>query len=121
MALDPSEINGRHLLDLPAHAGTWLVAESALDPRATAAFHGRTLWFRVAPHQPWPWLKTHGIDVGRLDVWGSVLTGAYQVAMLAGCDPIVMVGADLSYPGGRPYVRGTTYEFNWAWAAAASW
>jgi hypothetical protein len=118
VALDPSEINGRHLLALPSCPNTCLVAESALDPRAAAAFHGRTLWFRVAPHQPWPWLNTLGLDVGRLEVWGSVLTAGFQVAALAGCDPIIMVGADLSFPDGRPYARGTTYEFDWAWAAA---
>ena len=117
VALDPSELNGRHLLNLPACANTWLIAESALDPCAVAAFQGRTLWFRVAAHQPWPWLNTLGVDVGKLEVWGSVLTAAFQVAALAGCDPIVAVGADLSFPEGRPYVRGTTYEFDWAWAA----
>jgi hypothetical protein len=118
VALDPSEINCRHLLRLPPCRDTWLVAESALDPRATVEFNGRTFWFRVAPHQPWPWLNALGIDIGRLDVWGSVLTAAFQIAALAGCDPIVMVGADLSFPGGRPYARGTTYEYDWAWAAA---
>jgi hypothetical protein len=118
IALDPSEMNGRHLLDLPECRGTWLVAESALDPAAVSAFTGRTFWFRVAPHQPWPWLNDLGVDAGRLDVWGSVLTAGFQLACLAGCDPIVMTGADLSFPGGRPYARGTTYEFDWAWAAA---
>ncbi len=118
IGLDPSDLNARHLLALPECRDTWLVAESALDPKATAAFDGRTFWFRVAPHHPWPWYNEQGIDIGRLDVWGSVLTGAFQVACLAGCDPIITLGADLSFLGGRPYVRGTTYEFDWAWAAA---
>jgi hypothetical protein len=118
VGLDPSDANGRHLLSLPPCSKTWLVAESALDPRAIAAFAERTFWFRVAPHQPWPWYNEQGVDVGRLEVWGSVLTGAFQVACLAGCDPIVMLGSDLSFPAGRPYARGTTYEFDWALAAA---
>ena len=118
VGLDPSEVNGRHLLALPGVEQSWLVAESALDPRATAAFAGRRFWFRVSGHQPWPWFNELGLDVGRLDVWGSVLTGAYNLAVLAGCDPIVLVGADLSFPGRRPYARGTTYEFDWAWGAA---
>ena len=118
IALDPSEINGRHLRGLPPCRETWLVAESALDPRACAEFAGRTFWFRVAPHQPWPWLNRLGLDVGRIEVWGSVLTGAFEIASMAGCDPIVMVGADLSYPEGRPYARGTTYEYYWGWQAA---
>jgi hypothetical protein len=114
VGVDPSELNARHFTSLPACANTWLVSESALDRRATQVFEGRTFWYRVSNHEPWPWLNELGIDVGQIDVWGSVLTAAFQVAVLAGCDPIVIVGADLSFPGGRPYARGTTYELDWA-------
>jgi 6-hydroxymethylpterin diphosphokinase MptE-like protein len=118
VALDPSELNGRHFLGLPQCPDTWLVSESALDPSASGQFGERTFWFRVANHQPWPWYHQLGLDVGLLSVWGSVITAAFQVAVLAGCDPIVVVGADLSYTGGQPYCRGTTFEFDWArWAA----
>jgi hypothetical protein len=55
-----------------------------------------------------------GLDVGLVEMWGSVLTAAFQVACLAGCDPIVIVGADLAHTGGRPYARTTTYELDWA-------
>ncbi len=118
VGLDPSAMNARHLLALPECRGTWLVAESALDRRATAAFDGRTFWCAAGDHHPWPWLSGFGAEASILEVWGSVLTGAFQVACLSGCDPVVTVGADLSFPGGRPYARGTTYEFDWAWAAA---
>ena len=110
VGLDPSATNARHLLSLPECRDTWLVSESALDRQAAAAFEGRTFWFRAANHHPWPWFNEFGLDIGRLDVWGSVLTGAFELACLAGCDPIVIVGADLSYTGGRPYARGTTYR-----------
>ncbi len=116
--LDPSAANARHFLALPALRDSWLVAESALAPAAVAAFAGRTFWFRAAAHHPWPFLAAHGVAVSELPVWGSVLTAAYQVAVLAGCDPIVFVGADLAFTGGRPYARGTTYEFDWAYSAA---
>ncbi len=116
VAIDPSTLNARHFQALPDCPDTWLVAESALDRSATAPFDGRTFWLRVSKHHPWPWLNTSGIDVGQVDVWGSVLTAALQVAILAGCDPIVLVGADLAFTGGRPYCRGTTYEFDWAWS-----
>ncbi len=114
VGVDPGHWNARHFHALPDCSRTWLVAESALDPGATEAFGDRTLWFRVGDHQPWPWLKELDLNVGHLSVWGSVLTAAFQVACLAGCDPIVIVGADLAYTGGRPYCRGTTYEFDWA-------
>jgi hypothetical protein len=111
---DPGAANARHFQALPPCPDTWLVAESALDRSATAHFDGRTFWFRLANHHPWPWLRTLGIDVSQLEMWGSVLTAGFQVACLAGCDPIVLVGADLAFTDSRPYCRGTTYEFDWA-------
>ncbi len=114
---DPSPSNGRHFENLPPCENTWLVAESALDPHAAAVFAGRTAWFRVAAHDPWPWAMAAGVDVPVIDMWGSVLTAAWQLALRAGCDPIVFVGADLAFTSGRPYARGTTYEFDWAYSA----
>jgi hypothetical protein len=81
--MDPSQLNLRHFLAARA-PNTWLIAESAVDPQAAAAFDDRTFWFRLAHHHPWPWLNEIGLDIGRLDVWGSVLTGAFQVACLLG-------------------------------------
>jgi hypothetical protein len=117
-ALDPSLLNARHFQMLADCPDTWLVAESALDRGAAAPFDGRTFWLRIAKHHPWPWLNACGIEVGHIDVWGSVLTGAFQLACVAGCDPIIFVGADLAFTGGRPYCRGTTYEFDWAWSTS---
>jgi len=117
-ALDPSLLNARHFQMLAECPDTWLVAESALDRSAAAPFDQRTFWLRVAKHHPWPWLNACGVEVGQIDVWGSVLTGAFSLAYVAGCDPIIFVGADLAFTGGRPYCRGTTYEFDWAWSAS---
>ena len=121
VGLDPGSANARHFRALPPAADTWLISEIALDPLARTHFAGRTLWFRVSDHDPWPWFHSLGLDVQQLDVWGSVVTAAFQVAVLAGCDPIVFTGADLSYAGRQPYSRGTTYEFQWArWAATGT-
>lgn len=111
---DPGAANARHFHGLPDCPDTWLVSESALDPYASTHFGDRTFWFKLSGHHPWPWLNSLGLDVGRIEMWGSVLTAAFQVACLAGCDPIVFAGADLAFTGGRPYCRGTTYEFDWA-------
>ena len=118
VGLDPSTVNARHLLNLPECRDTWLVAEAALDRNVTAAFESRTFWFGASNHHPWPWLNAQGLEIGGLNVWGSVLTAAFELACLAGCDPIVIVGADLSYTGNRTYARGTTYEREWLRAAA---
>lgn len=113
VAVDPSEANARHLTDLPSCPDTHLVAEGSLDPEALRHFAGRTFFFRVADHHPWPWLKSVGIDRGRLRAWGSVLTTAFDLALTMGCDPIVFAGADLAFTDGRPYARGTTFEEDW--------
>jgi hypothetical protein len=119
VGLDPGAMNATHFHYLPDCRRTWLVSEAALDPSAARLFGERTFWFRVADHEPWPWYRELGFDVGLLEVWGSVVTAAFQVAVLAGCEPIVFVGADLAYSEGRPYCRGSTYEFRWARGTAA--
>ena len=119
VGLDPGAINATHFHYLPDCSRTWLVSESALDPSAGRLFGARTFWFRVADHEPWPWYRELGLDVGLLEVWGSVVTAAFQVAVLAGCDPIVFVGTDLAYSDGLPYCRGSTSEFRWARTTAA--
>jgi SAM-dependent methyltransferase len=113
VATDPTETNARHLNDLPPCPRTHLVAEGSVDPESLPPFEGRTFFFRVADHHPWPWLRQAGHDRVRLRAWGSVLTTAFDLALEMGCGPIVFAGADLAFTGGRPYARGTTYEEVW--------
>lgn len=118
VALDPSLSNACHLGGLHVPNRTWLVGEGSLHPSAFAQFERRTFFFRVADHHPWPWLRSAGIDCGQLEVWGSVVTGAFDLALRMGCSPIIFAGTDLAFTGGRPYCRGTTLEAQWAsWVA----
>jgi hypothetical protein len=117
VATDSSRANAAHLSSLPA-SQSWLVAEGSLHPSAFTHFDGRTFVFRVADHQPWPWLRTTGLDAAMLATWGSVATSAFTVALALGCDPIAFIGADFAFTGGRPYCRGTSFESTWAsWTA----
>jgi hypothetical protein len=118
VAADPSEINGRHLLDIPDSDETWLVTEASVAPRAVEAAASRVATFRVSDHHPWPWLHGAGAARPQIRVWGSVLTAAFDLALTCGCDPIVFTGADLAYSDERPYCRGTTFERDWAREAA---
>ncbi len=43
-------------------------------------------------------------------VGGSVSTVAFSLAEQLGCSPIVMVGQDLAYTGGRTHAEGTAFE-----------
>ena len=113
VAVDPSELNARHLHDLPDTRGVWFVAEGSLDPSVLPPFAGQTFTFRVSQHEPWSWLAARGIGRGAQRAWGSVLTTAFDVACDAGCNPIVFAGSDLAYTRGLQYCRNTTYEPLW--------
>jgi hypothetical protein len=47
---------------------------------------------------------------GGLPMSGSVSTIATSLARVLGCSPLVLVGQDLAYSGGRTYATGTGYE-----------
>jgi len=114
VGVDPSDENGRHLMDLPPNRGVFLVGEGSLAAFVIPAFAGRAFVFRVSDHHPWPWIRTHSLDCGSLRAWGSVLTTAFDFAVFAGCDPIVFIGADLAYTNDLVYCWNTTYEPRWA-------
>ncbi|HTV03198.1 MAG TPA: 6-hydroxymethylpterin diphosphokinase MptE-like protein [Luteitalea sp.] len=113
VAIDPTTLNGRHLVDLPRLRHAHLVTEASVDPRAVNAFAGRVFFARVGRFHPWPWLEAHGASCGQVQVWGSVLTAACQLAIRLGCGPIMLGGTDLAYTDGQPYCRHTTFEADW--------
>lgn len=114
VALDPTELNTRHLAGIGRLQHAWLVAEPCLDPGALRAFGHRICFYRVGDNEPWPFLTASGVRVPTLPVWGSVLTAAFSLARILGCAPLAFVGADLGYTGHRPYARDTAFEFDWA-------
>jgi hypothetical protein len=116
VALDPTDVNARHLLQLPAN-DSFLVAEGSVDPHALASFDRRVFTCAVADHQPWPWLRALGLRDTRLRAWGSVLTAATDLGMRLGCPQLIFIGADLAFTGDRPYCRRVTFEEDWALAA----
>jgi hypothetical protein len=113
VAVDPGVPNARHLTHLPP-CDTALVAEASVQSESLDAFAGRTFLFRVAAHQPWPWLAAAGVETTMLKAWGSVVVTAFDFGVALGGEPIVLIGADLAYTEGRPYCRGTVYEEDWA-------
>jgi hypothetical protein len=113
VGVDSSALNARHLTTPQASDGVTLVGEGSLHPSVFARFAARSFVFRVADHEPWPWLREAGIERGELRTWGSVLTSAFDLARRLGSDPIVFAGADLAFTGMRPYCRGTIYDAQW--------
>jgi hypothetical protein len=112
VASDPSRPNAAHLSSLPP-SRAWLVGEGSLHPSAFVHFDRRAFAFRVADHEPWPWMRARGFDRAVIETWGSVATSALSLALFMGCDPLVFLGADFAFTGGRPYCRGTSFEPMW--------
>jgi hypothetical protein len=119
VAVDPGAANARHLTQLPPCTGAALVAESSVQSASLDAFVGRTFLFRVASHQPWPWLAASGVDVAMLRAWGSVMITAFDLGVKLGGSPLILIGSDLAYTGGQPYCRNTVYENDWTERVAA--
>jgi hypothetical protein len=113
VAVDSSELNARHVTTVTGVQDVALAAEGSVHPSALRHFAGRVFTFRVANHEPWPWLRGARVVRSELKTWGSVLTSAFNLARLVGCDPIVFAGADLAFTGMRPYCRGTIYDAMW--------
>lgn len=113
VSVDPTEAHAAHVVGLQAR-GAWLVAEGSVHPTALAAFDRRIFTFNVSDHHPWPWLRSLGLDRGRLATWGSATTSALDLALGMGCGSILFAGVDFAFVGGRPNCRGTTLEPQWA-------
>lgn len=112
VAVDPAELNARHIAGVNA-PNLHLVAEGSVHPTAFDAFGGRTFFFKVSDHDPWPWLRAAGCDRGLLQAWGSVVTSAFDLARRLGCDPICFAGLDLAFTHDRPYCRHTIFDRMW--------
>ena len=117
VSVDPGEVASRHLRELAVGQDTWLVCEGSTLVCGLELFAGRTFFFQVSNHHPWPWLSGLGLGKGSLKAWGGVMSCAFDLAVKMGCTPIIFAGADLAYTRGRPYCRGTSYEVNWAESA----
>ncbi len=105
---DPQEANWRHLKGAQTKEAR-LVAEPMTYPLSLDYFDGR-LFIASYNDKVMKWLARFMPDVGHVLCWGSVATMAFDLARKMGCDPIIFVGQDLSFPGGRTYVKGTYFE-----------
>ena len=105
---DPQEANWKHLrgtVTTDAH----LVAEPMTYSASLELFKGR-LFIASYEDKVMKWLEKFIPPVGHTLCWGSVATMAFDLARKMGCNPIIFVGQDLSFPGGRTYVEGTYFE-----------
>lgn len=105
---DPQEANWKHLRGAQTKT-SYLVAEPMTYPLSIESFKQR-LFIASYGDKVMQWIHKYIPDVGNTLCWGSVATMAFDLARKMGCDPIIFVGQDLSFPGGRTYVKGTYFE-----------
>jgi len=113
VSIDPTGLNGRHLLNLPTRRRPWIVSEGSVDPKVWAAFRGRTLVTRINRSDPWPWLESLGLAPTVLRAWGSVLTTACDLITRMRPASVAFAAVDLAYTFGQPYCRATAFEEDW--------
>lgn len=105
---DPQEANWFHLRGTDT-VNSILVAEPMTHSLSLEYFKDR-LFIASYNDKVMNWIAQFIPDVGHVMTWGSVATMAFDLARKMGCDPIIFVGQDLSFSGGRTYVKGTYFE-----------
>jgi len=111
MTGDPSHANYLHLKGAVTQEAL-LVMEATAHPQSPEGFEDRTLaclYENSVLHS----LSELPGDKGTLHAWGSVATMALDFAIFTGCDPIIFIGQDLAYTGGRLYCSNVYFEDVW--------
>jgi len=111
MTGDPSHANYLHLKGAVTREAL-LVMEATAHPQSPEGFEDRTLaclYENSVLHS----LSELPGNKGALHAWGSVATMALDFAIFTGCDPIIFIGQDLAYTGGRLYCSNVYFEDLW--------
>jgi hypothetical protein len=104
---DPQELNARHVAGAVPES-TYLIAEQAVHPSALQAASRRFLFgLGLFPDSL---LAKFGLAKSSLQVWGSVATGALDLACKMGANPIIFAGQDFGYSWGREYAAHTMFD-----------
>ncbi len=80
---------------------TALAAATASNPRHFSQWGGQMGLFHLQP-----WLARLAGGGSALATGGHATSAAFSLAILWGCDPIILVGQDLAYTGGRIHASG---------------
>lgn len=108
---DAGEANFQHFAGLD-YSDMPLVFDPMVHPGIVKQHHGKKFVLSVG-NDITSWIESAaGAAKGFVKAGGSVATLALALAVKMGCNPIAMVGQDLSFPGGRTHARGTVYEEN---------
>ncbi len=59
------------------------------------------------------WIEKKSEPFGDIQSGGSVATSAFDLLLNMGCDPIILIGQDLAYPGREYHCSGTYHNDDW--------
>lgn len=104
VAVDPNPAQYSRLKQIQTF-GIPMFYQTRVLPEGIANYAGELLYLRGGNGQPLiEWIdKEIGIHGPLVDGGHSVANMSVELAHRLGCSPIIMVGYDLSYPGGRLY------------------
>lgn len=106
---DPQEANHRHIAGLAGQVDSYLCAEPMTYPSSLREFQDR-LFLASFRDRLMIWIENLIGEIGAVQCWGSVATMVFDLARKLGGNPIIFLGQDLSFPGGRTYAEGTYFE-----------
>jgi hypothetical protein len=111
IAVDPQDILEKYFRNTKLDKA-YVVCEPSVSNKIVRKFPGKIVMvsslFSLAK-----WLEQFGPTKGEIEIGGSVATGAYGLAQIMGCDPIVFVGQDLAYTNNKFHTKGTFFEQGW--------
>lgn len=106
--IDYHNVSARYFESVPPEQAVPIVCDPKANCEAVLAYSGPKLFCND------PLMNTllEGVpgDKGSLVMGATVAHVAFDIARVLGCDPIVMVGLDLSYPEGRHHAGGTAQQ-----------
>lgn len=112
---DFKEASRKHFLKITTDTVP-IVFEVEASWATLAAYKGPR--FVAASNKPFPfWIDTLTVTKGLIRKGMSVAHFVFSAAREMGCDPLVFIGQDLSFPGGFSHARGTTSRKNVAGGA----
>ena len=108
ITVDPQYINSF----FTSHAGLHpppLIADPAVYPAVLRGYPGM-IFLTSSVFSPGSYIEQFSGKKGAVAAGGSVAVAAFDMARILGSDPIIMLGLDLSYGGGRTHVSGSVIE-----------
>jgi hypothetical protein len=110
---DPTELNANHLRNLPIPKNTVIAFDPQISPQALENKSSPLLCMPNRNHMFQTYLS--GLELNKNDelpLSNNVALAAFNLAVHAGCSPVIFVGLDLCFSSGASHASGTVLQSN---------